>query len=424
MPDIARGAMSRTADAPLREVARLDDPGFYANDPYAVFARLRRESPVHWHDDGQFWALSRYGDVRHVFRHPALFSSQSGVFITDRKFTRTNPFEFGGGGPILPPDGANILETDPPWHTEYRKAVVRTQTFSRGWTEALMGTLRAIVGDVFDRAPAGAVVNFDNISLEIATRVAVEFLGLPRDDLDHFMHWTTTFINATDSTRPEDLERGAAVTRAMWDYMSEALASPAERDGSGAFEALAEAARRAAAIDRHSLLKFALDLMIAGTVNNRSSMSGGVIALSDRPDQRELLVHKPDLLPNAVEEIIRWVTPAPHICRTAVRTVDIEGTTIREGDYLVLLLASANRDEAMWADPESFSVGRSTRPPHMSFGHGIHACLGAPLARAEIHVFVEELLRRFPDFAVTGPVVKRPSTMVNSFVDVPVRLAP
>jgi cytochrome P450 len=414
--------MTSSTSLPLCELARLDDPAFYARDPQAVFARLRRESPVYWHDEARFWALSRYQEVRHVFRHPALFSSQTGVFITDRKFARMNPFEFGGEGPILPADGANILETDPPWHTEYRKAVVRTQTFSRGWAEALLGPLREIVAGVFDRVPENATINFDDISLEIATRVAVEFLGLPREDLDRFMHWTTTFINATDSSQPEDLQRGADVTGAMWNYMSEALASPTE-NGSGAFNALAEASRRAAAIDRHSLLKFALDLMIAGTVNNRSSMSGGVIALSEWPEQRELLLQKPELMPNAVEEIIRWVTPAPHICRTAVRTVDLQGTTIREGDYVVLLLASANRDETVWADPDRFNVGRPTRPPHMSFGHGIHACLGAPLARAEIHVFLKELLRRFPRFEMTGPIVKRPSTMVNSFAEVPVRLA-
>ena len=413
--------MASRVEASTDETQRLDDPAFYAEDPHPVFERLRRETPVLWHRSTGFWAVSRYRDIQHVFRHPEVFSSERGVFITDRKFGRANPFEFAAAASVLPAGGANILETDPPWHTEYRKAVLGSRAFSRGYAVALEDPIRRIVATVFDRVAPGAVVNADDLALDIATRVAAEFLGLPEEDVPTLRNWTSTFVEATDSTDPAMLERGAEVSVAMWRYLESAISTAPAPAPPGALFALAEASRRAAAIDPDSLLKFACDLLIAGTVNNRSSMDGAVVALCGFPGERARLLADPALLPTATEEVVRWVTPAPHICRTALTDTQIGGTPVAEGDYVVLLLASGNRDGEAWERPDVFDVARPPEPSNLSFGHGIHLCLGAPLARLEIRVFLEELLRRAPAFELAGDVVRQPSTMVNSFREVPVR---
>jgi cytochrome P450 len=170
---------------------------------------------------------------------------------------------------------------------------------------------------------------------------------------------------------------------------------------------------------------FLLTLLVAGNETTRTLLSGSALALHDHPDQRALLTTDRSLFPQGVEECLRWVTPVHAFCRTATRDVSVAGTPIAEGDYVCLLYASANRDEGIFgADASRFDVRRPVNPVHLAFGFGEHVCLGASLARLESRIFVEELLARFPSYAVAGTPERVASTTVAGIRSLPVVLAP
>ena len=170
---------------------------------------------------------------------------------------------------------------------------------------------------------------------------------------------------------------------------------------------------------------FLLTLLVAGNETTRTLVSGSAVVLAEHPDQRAALVADPTLMPGAVEECLRWVTPVHAFCRTATEDAVVAGTDVRTGDYLCMLYASANRDEGVFgSDAAQFDVRRETVPVHLAFGFGEHVCLGASLARLETRVFYEELLARFPDYAVTGPAERVLSTTVAGIRTLPVVLAP
>jgi cytochrome P450 len=168
-----------------------------------------------------------------------------------------------------------------------------------------------------------------------------------------------------------------------------------------------------------------LTLLVAGNETTRTLLSGAIVALDRHPEQRSLLAAEPELLPNAVEECLRWVTPVQTFCRTVVADTEVGGTTVHEGDYLIMLYASGNRDDRAYGPTaDRFDVEREVNPAHLAFGFGEHLCLGAALARLEARVFFEELLARYPEYEVAGPAVRVPSTLVAGVHSLPVVLAP
>jgi cytochrome P450 family 142 subfamily A polypeptide 1 len=165
------------------------------------------------------------------------------------------------------------------------------------------------------------------------------------------------------------------------------------------------------------------DVVVGGNETTRHLMSGAAFALAMHPDQRALLAESPELLPVAIEEFLRWVTPVRHVCRTTNRPIEIQGQKIQAGEYVMALLGSANRDEQVWEDAAVFDVTRPVHPMHLAFTYGTHMCLGQHVTRLETRIVFEELLRRFPNYAITGEVRRRPMILLNGIEELPIRFA-
>ena len=385
----------------LAEAARLTDPSFYAGDPHPVYARLRREAPVFWCAEGQFWALSRYEDVRRVGHDSALFSSRRGTLLSDGRAR-------DAGGPHAP-GARHLMRSDPPDHTMLRKIVARS--FTPRMIASLEDRARLIARDLFDQIDGTAVTDVvAALSAPLTTFVIAELMGVPRDRWAEFWTWTDSAIAQVDAGRNDPALAGHISD--LMTFFGELLEQRRRQPADDIVSDLVAGELHGQPLTELDLLTYCKFLLVAGTETTRNLISSGTALLSEFPDQRRLLIDTPELIPGAVEEMLRITSPVLAFCRTATADTEIRGQRIAAGDYVALLYASANRDEDIWPDPDRFDVTRRQARPHVAFGFGAHVCLGANLARMEARVLFEELLRAFPDFQVTGPAVRGKSTLV------------
>jgi cytochrome P450 len=385
----------------LAEAARLTDPSFYAGDPHPVYARLRREAPVFWCAEGQFWALSRYEDVRRVGHDTALFSSRRGTLLSDGRAR-------DAGGPHAP-GARHLMRSDPPDHTMLRKIVARS--FTPRMIASLEDRARVIARDLFDQIDGTAVTDVvAALSAPLTTFVIAELMGVPRDRWAEFWTWTDSAIAQVDAGRNDPALAGHISD--LMTFFGELLEQRRRQPADDIVSDLVAGELHGQPLTELDLLTYCKFLLVAGTETTRNLISSGTALLSEFPDQRGLLIDSPGLIPGAVEEMLRITSPVLAFCRTATADTEIRGQRIAAGDYVALLYASANRDEDIWPDPDRFDVARRQARPHVAFGFGAHVCLGANLARMEARVLFEELLRAFPDFQVTGPAVRGKSTLV------------
>jgi cytochrome P450 len=388
-------------DQELSAVARLTDPAFYAGDPHPVYARLRAEAPVFWCEEGQFWALSKYEDVRHVGHGTALFSSRRGTLLTDGRAR-------DAGGPHMP-GARHLMRSDPPDHTLLRKIVARS--FTPRMISSLEDRARVIARELLDQIDPSAVTDVVGaLSAPLTTYVIAELMGVPRERWAEFWLWTDSAIAQVDAGRGDP-----GLARHVGDLMAffgELLEQRRRRPADDIVSDLVAGELRGEPLTELDLLTYCKFLLVAGTETTRNLISSGTALLGEHADQRRLLIDSPQLLPDAVEEMLRIVSPVIAFCRTATADTVIRGQRIAAGDYVALLYASANRDADIWADPDRFDVLRRQERPHVAFGFGPHVCLGANLARMEARVLFGELLRAYPDFQVTGPAVRGRSTLV------------
>ena len=385
----------------LAEAARLTDPSFYAGDPHPVYTRLRREAPVFWCAEGQFWALSRYEDVRRVGHDTALFSSRRGTLLSDGRAR-------DAGGPHAP-GARHLMRSDPPDHTMLRKIVARS--FTPRMIASLEDRARVIARDLFDQIDGTAVTDVvAALSAPLTTFVIAELMGVPRDRWAEFWTWTDSAIAQVDAGRNDPALAGHISD--LMTFFGELLEQRRRQPADDIVSDLVAGELHGQPLTELDLLTYCKFLLVAGTETTRNLISSGTALLSEFPEQRRLLIDSTELIPGAVEEMLRITSPVLAFCRTATADTEIRGQRIAAGDYVALLYASANRDEDIWPDPDRFDVTRRQARPHVAFGFGAHVCLGANLARMEARVLFEELLRAFPDFQVTGPAVRGKSTLV------------
>jgi cytochrome P450 len=383
----------------------LHDPEFYAGDPFPAFRRLRAAPTLSWHEPPGFWAASRHEDVVRVSRDPATFSSARGVLLSDVE------------RPIIPRQ--SILYIDPPEHVKYRKLV--QPAFSPGRLRALEERIREIAGRLLDAIEPGRAVDFvDAFSAPLPLLVIADMLGVPREDRDRFKRWSDLIIDAGTEPTTENMTAAAD----LFAYFAGALAVRREHPADDLLSTLVRSEVDGECLEEFDLLAFCMTLLVAGNETTRNLLSHGALALATHPDQLALLRRDPALVPRGVEEMLRWGTPVGSFMRTATRDVELRGTRIREGDRVLLLYASANRDEAVFgADAEDFRVSRDASP-QLAFGFGEHFCLGAALARMEGRIAFEELLARFGHMAISGEVERLRSVFIRGIVRLPVVLAP
>ncbi|HVT78979.1 MAG TPA: cytochrome P450 [Acidimicrobiales bacterium] len=366
---------------------RITEPGFF-DEPgyYDVLARLRAEAPV-YDSEPNTWLVSRYEDVRAVSRDTAHFSSNRGVLINDPARRRGAP-------------AGSLLHMDPPEHADYRRVIGRE--FTPRSTGAMEQTVAAIVQDVFDGLPRGEEIDFvHDVAMPIPVRVIADLLGVSDTELDDFHRWSDAMIEVSDNPTPETYASAAE----FWAFLQDRVAQRRTRPGDDLISMLT-----ATELSDEDVLMFCLSLLVAGNETTRHLIAMGTHALWAHPDQRAAAVD----LHTTVEELLRWVTPIQAFGRTVIDAVDVAGTTIPAGDFVVMLYASANRDESVFGPTaDRLDVTRATSPTHVAFGFGEHNCLGAPLARLEARLAFEQLLARFPNYEVVEQPVMTHSTLVR-----------
>ena len=372
----------------------LDDPAFWATDVEPALAKLRAESPVHWYEPGKFWTLTRHADVLAVSKDPATFCSGQGVLMADR------------GRTVMATD--SILFVDPPDHARYRKLVSTGFTARR--VAALDEQVRRLAREVLAAVDPKAEIDVvDEIAAPLPMLVIAELLGVPGSDRDQFRVWSDAIMEAATELTDEN----AMLALELMDYFTKALQERADAPRDDLLSVLVNAEVDGDRLTLEEQIGFCVSLLVAGNETTRSAISGGLIALAEHPDQRSRLVDDLALLPTAVEEILRWVTPIAAMCRTATMDTVIGDEKITAGDYIVMVYLSANRDEAVYGnDATRFDITRQINP-HLTFGIGEHFCLGASLARLEVRVLLEELLARFPSYEITSAGERIPSTLMR-----------
>ncbi|MFE0192136.1 cytochrome P450 [Streptomyces sp. NPDC059008] len=377
-------------DAPLDITPLLDDP-------YAAYAALREAGPVHritGADGNPAWLVTRYEDVRSALADPRL--------SLDKRHAAPGGFR----GFALPPAlDANLLNMDPPDHTRIRRLVVKA--FTPGRVEALREPVRRVAEGLLDAmeergGPADLIADYAG---PLPITVICDLLGVPQHDRRDFRAWTDRLITP-DPARPELMKQAIGAMLEFYtgliaakraepgdDLLSDLIAVRDEPDGGGGGDRLTE----------DELTSLAFLILFGGYENTVHLIGNAVLTLLDHPDQLRLLRRNPAELPAAVEEFLRFDGPAPlAIRRFPKEDVEIGGVRIPAGESVLLAIASANRDPARFPDADTFDRGRDLSG-HLALGHGIHYCLGAPLARLEVVTALEALLARFPGLRLDVP---------------------
>ncbi len=390
----------------MRERDQRFDPrvpgAFLAPEYYEQLAELRRAGAVHAIDDDVF-LLPRYEDIRAVSRDPLGFCSSRGVLVNDP--LRAAPADMSG----------SVLHMDPPEHADYRRLVNREFT-PRG-IAGFEDRIRELAREVLDTVEPGTPDDFvASVAAPFPVQVIAELLGVEDGAREDFRRWSDAMIEAPDTDDPAVL----ACAAELWRFLDCHLRDRAEHPRDDLVSLLVHSQVHGRPVTHAEARLFCLSLLVAGNETTRHLVSGAVLALAEHPDQRAALAAGPSAIPAAVEECLRWVTPIQAFGRTATAATAIAGTPIPEGGFVIMLYASANRDETTFGPTaDRFDVTRPVDPPHLAFGFGEHLCLGAALARTEARILLEELLAATPEWEVTGPAEWAPSTLVRGMRTLP-----
>ncbi len=366
-------------------------------DPYPFFAELREQAPIFHSEAQNLWVVSRYEDVRTVLRDSETFASGLG----------TVPDGFLPSKPML------IVE-DAPYHTHLRSAV--HDRFTPRRMRAFEGFIRRVSAELLDAIdPAVETDLVESFTDPLPVAVVTELLGIGFEDRDEFKSYASRIIHPSGRDDQE-------VDRAqnwIYDYIERMLPSREDAPREDLISALMRPAAGAPKLSRDELLGFCSVLLIAGTETTTNAFSNALLILDRERALRERLVREPERLPRAIEEFLRFESPAPGLSRVTTRPVELRGQRLEKGSRVHMLFASANRDEAIFEGADRVDAERDPNP-HLAFGLGVHFCLGASLARLELRVGLEEFLKRFPSYGLLPEKWERlPSEVARGFVRLP-----
>lgn len=382
----------------------LLDHALYEGDPQPVYRWLRNEAPVYWDETNSLWAISRHADIVAISRDPERFSSARG----------SRPNTNGSG---------SMIDNDDPKHIAYRHLFQREIT-PRG-AKKFVPQIERIVDDIFSNLAGRRDLDLvKEIAIPLPVRVIVETLGLVDRDWPRYAQIAEITMAAGGGPRYQS-EHMIQVAQG---YYQEALGVVADRKkhpgGKDWFSRIVEAAPTGAAARTDlELASESLLFLNGGSDTTRHVIAGGTLALLEHPDQLARLRADRSLLPTAIEEMVRWVTPLLNMRRTATVDVELRGQKIKAGDQVLLMYSAANRDEEVFSDPDRFDIGRSPNP-HIAFGIGAHFCMGANIARLELRCAFNAILDRLPGLerATTGPLELHAPAFACGLKSLPVRL--
>jgi cytochrome P450 len=400
----------------------LADPKAYADEArlHEALALLRRESPVTWVDApdyNPFWAITKHADVLEIERNHEIFLNAPRPLLGTAEFDELNRERAEQGIALR-----TLIHMDDPDHRVVR--AIGADWFRPRAMRALEPRVRELAKRYVDR-----MVDFGG-ECDFARQVAVHFplyvilslLGLPESDFDRMLKLTQELFGGDD----DELQRGQTneeklqVLLDFFAYFQGLTEERRKHPTDDLASAIANARIDGEPLNDFDTASYYVIIATAGHDTTSATIAGGLQALIEHPEQRERLTNDPGLMPLAVDEMIRWVTPVKEFMRTATRDYDLRGVTIRKGDAVLLSYPSANRDEDVFDDPFSFDVGRDPNK-HLAFGFGVHYCLGAALARIEVRAFFEELLPRLRSIEFAGPAESIATTFVGGLKRLPVR---
>jgi len=393
----------------------LMDPTLYVPGvPHEYFAELRRTEPISRRSDPNgpdYWAVTTYPECVTVNRDWEHFSSYQRTALVNEMAEAE-----------LETQRMMMLNMDPPLHTRYRRLV------NKGFTPRMVNELEASIhraaDQILDRVCEQGTADFvTDISAELPLVVIADLLGVPYEDRHKMFDWSNRMIGSQDPEYQDDDDASVAAMD-LYAYASELFASKRIDPAQDLMSALTQVEVEGERLSELELELFFLLLTVAGNETTRNLMSGAMHTYFEHPDQWELLVANPELLPDATEEMLRFVSPVMNFRRTATQDTELRGVPIAEGDKVIFFHTSANRDETVFEDSATFDITR--RPnPHMAFGGGgPHFCLGANLARMEIRVMFQHLLDRVPDIHAAGPAERLRSQFINGVKHLPVAFSP
>jgi cytochrome P450 family 142 subfamily A polypeptide 1 len=390
------------ATARGRDINLLDGD-WYATEPHHDWAWMRANAPVYHDTANDVWAVTRYADVLAIEKDPARFSS----------VRAPRPH----GNPM-----AMMISMDDPLHARRRKLV--SGGFTPRRVRAHTDTITRICTQIIDRVCTRGSCDFvADIAAPLPLLLIADMLGFGPESYDDLLRWSDDLLQATVG-KPEAMEAALEAAVAFREYqlgiIAERRAAPPADD---LVSVLCHAEIDGERLDDESIVMESMLILIGGDETSRHVIADGMLALLDAPDQRRLLAEDPSLLDVGVEELLRWVSPIKNMARTVTVDTEVAGTVLPAGAQVILMYPSANRDPAVFDDPDRLDVTRDPNP-HLAFGFGPHFCMGASLARLELRIMFAELLRRLGDLAVDGPVTRRSSNFISGPETMPVVFTP
>lgn len=410
--DLKAAARAKAYSMPIEEISPADPELFRTDTMWPYFERLRKEDPVHYqaeHEFGPYWSITKYNDIMAVDTDHASFSSEPSITIADPDEDFKLPM---------------FIAMDPPKHDAQRKTV--SPIVAGPNLAALEPIIRERAGTILDNLPIGEEFDWvDKVSIELTTMTLATLFDFPWEDRRKLTRWSdvatagpnTSFFTSEETAEEErraELYECVDYFMRLW---NERVNAPPRGDLISML-AHGESTRN---MDRMEYLGNLILLIVGGNDTTRNSITGSVLALNQNPAEYAKLKADPDtMIPSMVSETIRWQTPLAHMRRNATRDVEIGGKTIKKGDKVIMWYVSGNRDEEVIERPNDYWIDRPNVRRHLSFGFGIHRCVGNRLAELQLKIIWEEILKRFPHIQVTGEPRRVPSSFVKGYETLPV----